>query len=355
MKVSRFVYNFRYAVNWRKPRLAARIARAYLDLLTGRRQPLRYIDVNVGLACNLRCSHCFAENLKFKGGSELSDQEWESVMGQCADLGAIAIGFTGGEPLAYPRLFDLIRLADPGRMLIIVCTNGTLMTPEMARRLKAAGVDIVQMSVDSGEAAEHDRFRGMPGAFDKTMTAFRIAQDAGLKVAAVPTVSHYNIHTPGFHKIIEWARQENILVNLSMASPIGEWAENMDCMLTAADLAELNHIVASTPHVRRDFETNYWQLGCGAATEKLYFTPFGDVIPCPYMHISFGNVREEPVAAIRAKMLANDYLAGFHPRCLTAEDHEFVENCLPKQYLQNTALPKAEEVFAPKKTGGDRP
>jgi MoaA/NifB/PqqE/SkfB family radical SAM enzyme len=347
MELSRFVYNFRYAVNWRKPRLAARIARAYADLAVGRRQPLRYIDVNVGLACNLRCSHCFAENLKIKGGTELSNDEWKLVIDQCADLGAIAIGFTGGEPLVYPRLFDLIRLADPGRILIVVCTNGTLMTPEIARRLKAAGVDIVQMSVDSGEAAEHDAFRGKAGAFAKTMTAFREAREAGLKVAAVPTVSHDNINTPGFRQIIEWARREDILVNLSMASPVGEWAGNTSCLLTEEDLAELQRLVTSTPHVRRDFETNYWTEGCGAATEKLYFSPFGDVIPCPYMHISFGNVRDTPVAAIRAKMLANPYLAGFHPRCLTAEDRGFIEEYLPTQSLKNAPLPTADAVFGP--------
>jgi MoaA/NifB/PqqE/SkfB family radical SAM enzyme len=350
MKLSRFAYNFRYAVNWQKPRLTARIARAYLDLMTGRRQPLRYIDVNVGLACNLRCSHCFAENLKIKGGAELSNDEWKDVIDQCADLGTIAIGFTGGEPLVYPRLFDLIRLADPGRMLIIVCTNGTLMTPERARRLKGAGVDIVQMSVDSGEAGEHDAFRGMTGAFAKTMAAFRVARDAGLKVAAVPTVSHENIRTPGFRKIIEWARREDILVNLSMASPVGEWAGNTDCLLTDDDIAELQRLVASTPHVRRDFETNYWTEGCGAATEKLYVSPFGDVIPCPYMHISFGNVRDTPVAEIRAKMLANPYLAGFHPRCLTAEDRGFIDQYLPTQPLKNAPLPKADDVFGARRS-----
>ncbi|CAG0970335.1 Antilisterial bacteriocin subtilosin biosynthesis protein AlbA [Myxococcaceae bacterium] len=345
MKISRFRYNFRYSFNPRKPRLQWRIARAYLDLFSGRRHPLRYVDVNVGLACNLRCEHCFAENFHHRAAKELSNEEWASVISQAKDLGAIALGFTGGEPLAYSRLYDLIRLARPEEMLIIVCTNGTLLTPKKARELRHVGVDIVQMSVDSGDAEEHDRFRGREGAFEKTREAFRIAREAGLKVAAVPTVSHQNLHTEGFRRLIDWAEQEDILVNLSMAAPVGEWADNRDCLLTPEDLAELNRLVSTKAHVRRDFETNYWKQGCGAAIEKLYVTPFGDVIPCPYMHISFGNVREAPLAAIRQKMCSNSYLKGFHPRCLTAEDEEFIDKHLPRQYLKGGALPRSEEIF----------
>ncbi len=85
--------------------------------------------------------------------------------------------------------------------------------------------------------------------------------------------------------------------------------------------------------------------GCGAAIEKLYVTPFGDVIPCPYMHISFGNVREASLGAIREKMLANHYLKGFHAQCLTAEDEEFMDKHLPRQFLQGAPLPRAEDVF----------
>ncbi len=345
MKLSRFVYNFRYSFSFHKPKLVWRITRAYLDLFSMRRHPLRYVDVNVGLACNLRCEHCFAENFQHREAAELTNEEWRSVVEQAMDLGAIALGFTGGEPLAYSRLLDLIRLSHPEEMLIVVCTNGTLLTPEKARELRAAGVDIVQMSLDSGESEEHDRFRGRPGAFEKTLEAFQVARAAGLKVAVVPTVSHQNLRTEGFRRLIEWAEREDILVNLSMAAPVGEWAGNRECVLTPEDFEVLDRLVGTKPHVRRDFETNYWTQGCGAAIEKLYVTPFGDVIPCPYMHISFGNVREASLGAIREKMLANHYLKGFHAQCLTAEDEEFMDKHLPRQFLQGAPLPRAEDVF----------
>lgn len=345
MKLSRFSYNFSYSFNWRKPRLTVRIAKAYVQLLALRKQPMRSIDVNIGLACNLKCTHCFAENLKFKGGTPLTNEEWGDVFDQAIEMGTISIALTGGEPMISPRLFDLIALAHPDRVLIIIATNATLLTPDLAGRLKDAGADVLQISVDSGIPEEHDRFRGMDGAFAATMRAIDIARAAGLKVAASPTVSHLNLHSEGFRRIIDWAQKEKLLVNLSLAAPVGEWAGNHDCLLTPEDWQSLNQLVRNTAHVRRDFETNYLTQGCGAATEKLYFSPFGDVIPCPYMHISFGNVRETPLKEIREKMLANPFLSGFHPKCLTAEDRTFIDNYLPQEFLQNQPLPHAETVF----------
>ena len=345
MKLARYVYNFRYSVNWRKPKLILRILKAYAQITLLRKQPLRYVDVNVGLACNLRCQHCFAENFKIKGGTELSNEEWRDVIDQCIDLGTIAIGFTGGEPLIYPRLFDLIKLSRPEKMLTIIVSNGVMLTPDLAKRLKDAGADVIVISLDSGIAEEHDWFRGRDGAFSKTLQAFDIARDAGLKVAAVPTVSHYNIHSEGFKKIIQWGEREKVLVILSYSAPIGAWAGNEECLLTEEDSAHLDGLIRKYPHVRRDFESNYLTQGCGAGTEKLYFTSYGDVIPCPFMHISFGNVRDERVTKIRDRMLENPYLTGYRSNCLVAEDREFIEKYLPQELLKDSPIPTSKEVF----------
>jgi uncharacterized radical SAM superfamily Fe-S cluster-containing enzyme len=143
MKLSRLTYNFHYAVNWKKPRLTLRIMRAYANLRVLRRQPMRSIDVNIGLACNLRCTHCFAENLKFKGGVPLTNEEWRDVFTQAIELGTISVAFTGGEPTVSSRLFDLIPLAQPERMLIILATNATMQeidarVPEPHRKVARA-------------------------------------------------------------------------------------------------------------------------------------------------------------------------------------------------------------------------
>lgn len=341
MKWQRFYYNVKYGLPLRKPRLALRIAKAYWDLLTGQRIPLRYTDLCLNLNCNLKCAHCFKTNFeKPEGeGSPLSVWEWRGVVAQLMELGNIAVGFTGGEPLANPELENIIQASFPDRMIIIVNTNGTLLTRERAKRLYRIGVDVLQISLDSGVEEEHDRFRGMKGAFARSLQGIDWALEAGLKVNIAPTVSHENIHSEGFKRLIEISREKGTLLNLSLAAPAGKWNGHQEFLLTPEDSEELNQLVQREPLVRRDFETNYLRQGCGAAKEKLYITTYGDVIPCPYMHISFGNVRELSLREIRDRMLQLPVFAGYSPDCLVAENKPFIENILSKTWEGKAPIP----------------
>lgn len=334
MKWARFYYNLKYGLPLRKPRLALRIAKAYFDLLAGRRIPLRYTDMCLNLNCNLNCTHCFKTNFERPPGEgrPLSVKEWREVVRQLMELGNIAVGFTGGEPLANPELEDMIGAAWPDRNIIIINTNGTLLTEERAKRLYRLGVDVLQISLDSGIPEEHDEFRRMKGAFNRALRGVELALGAGLKVNIAPTVSHLNLHTEGFRRLVEISRKKGTLLNLSLAAPAGNWNGQTEFLLTEEDSAELNRLVAREPHVRRDFETNYLKQGCGAAKEKLYITTYGDVIPCPYMHISFGNVREEGLERIRHRMLGLPEFKDYIPNCLVAENRPFIQDHLSKTW-----------------------
>lgn len=358
MKLTRFYYNFIYGFSSRKPKLLARIARSYLDILFGQRKPLRYLDLCVNLNCNLKCEHCFATAFKIPNDDvtssfnkiikplPLSVNEWHEVVCQGMDLGAISVGFTGGEPLMYPHLKEAIHAVLPEKMLILVNTNGTLLTRSKAKDLYKSGVDIIQISLDSGIMEEHDRFRNQTGAFQRAIEGMNNALAAGLKVTIVPTISHLNIRSDGIKKLISYAMQKGVLLNLSMAAPAGKWNSNSTCLLSSDDSEYLNHLVSYYPHVRRDFETNYWFYGCGAAKEKLYITPYGDVIPCPYMHISFGNVRTSPLAAIRSRMLTVNELREYHTKCLVSEDRDFIEKRMSR-IAQSQVIPVPwENIFS---------
>jgi MoaA/NifB/PqqE/SkfB family radical SAM enzyme len=345
VKLASYYYNFFYGVHLRKPRLMWRIAKNYTAIMLKKAMPLRYIDACVTLSCNIRCDHCFAENFKANGRQELSRSEWRNIVDQCHELGNLAIGFTGGEPLLYGQLEDLISQCRPWETLILVSTNGMYLTAARARSLYRAGVDVAQVSVESIDPDEHNEFRHDSQAFGKTMQGIRNAVAAGIKVAVVPTVSHLNVRSAGFLGLLEWAYRKRLMVNLALATPMGNWNARMDVLLTEEDFTVIDELVARYPNVRRDFETNYFRRGCGAATEKLYFTPYGDVLSCPYMHISFGNVRDRAVADLRRDMLSTRELAGYHPKCLVAEDSLFIENRLSKAFHRTNGLAPWEEVF----------
>lgn len=328
MKIGSFYYNFVYSIRLRKPRLIWRVFKNYLLIIFKKARPLRYIDACIELKCNLECEHCFATNFESRTKILISEEDWVNIFDQCRELGNIAIGFTGGEPLLNPRLEDLIRKARPKETLIIVCTNGTFLTADKAKSLYRAGVDVVQISLESLRPEEHNLFRRNKEAFQKAMDGINNALSAGIKVAIVPVISHANINSHGFLELLEWAHKKKILVNLALATPMGRWNNRKEVLLTKNDSMAIDCLVSRFPNVRRDFETNYFVRGCGAAIEKLYFTPFGDVLPCPYMHITFGNIKDLRIVDIRKNMFCIKKLAVYYPRCLMAEDRDFIEGPL---------------------------
>ncbi len=345
MKLQSYYYNFIYAMHLRKPRLIARIIKNYFTIIFRKEMLLRYIDVCVGLKCNLTCKHCFADNIKSDEKTEMSNDEWVDIFSQCHGLGNIAIGFTGGEPLLYKDLEKLISKARTKETLIIVCTNGMLLTARRAQSLYQVGVDVVQISIESFNPDEHNSFRQNERAWQESMQGIENALAAGIRDSIVPTVSHLNINSKGLLDLIDWAYKRKLIVNLALAAPMGVWNGRMDILLTEEDFRTIDEMVTKYPNVRRDFETNYFIRGCGAAKEKLYFTPFGDVLACPYMHISFGNVRTNKVVDIRHNMLSIKKLDGYYPKCLVAEDRDFIQGPLSHVLDKEDKVVDWEEVF----------
>jgi MoaA/NifB/PqqE/SkfB family radical SAM enzyme len=127
--------------------------------------------------CNLRCRMCRLPEggrlLRREAGNPLSTEEMKSVIDGFADLGTKGIGFTGGEPLLRPDLFLLLRHARKRGMLTHLNTNGTLMDEAAAQAILDAGVDSLNISLDGATRGTHDRIRGVPGAFARTVEAIR--------------------------------------------------------------------------------------------------------------------------------------------------------------------------------------
>jgi len=337
--------NIRYAFRPLKPLLTARLANAVFKSYILKQPPLRYVDFALDFACNLRCAHCFATSLRNDARLKMTVEDYGRVAKQCMELGAVNFSFQGGEPLLLQELPTVVTACRPHANLISVTTNGTLLSADRAKELRRLGVDILTVSLDSSIADEHDRFRGVFGAFARTTAGIDAALAAGLRVTIGSVVTHQNLRGPGVAGLIDMAKRLKTIISLILPAPAGNWSENTSILLTAEDLVYIDELVASSPYVRTDFQANFGPEGCGAAKEILYLTPYGDVLPCPFMHISFGNALKEPLAVIRARMLANPWLASYQDTCLVSTNPEFLERYM-KQTVGRSDLPlPADEVF----------
>lgn len=162
---------------------------------------------NATQACNLSCKHCYAEACPASGPNEMTTEEAKAFIEDLAAFRAPVLLFSGGEPLMRKDVLELIAYASSKGLRPVISTNGTLITPEMASRLKAAGTGYVGISLD-GLSERHDEFRGRRGAFERSLTGIRNCLDIGQKVGVRFTISRHTYDD--LDGILELIEQENI-------------------------------------------------------------------------------------------------------------------------------------------------
>jgi len=147
---------------------------------------------NMTRRCNLKCVHCYAHATEEPTSDELTTDEGKRVIDDLAAFGAPVMLFSGGEPLVRKDLPELADYAVKKGMRAVISTNGTLITAEVARTLKRIGLSYVGISLDGMEKV-NDRFRGVPGAFNKAMDGIENCKAAGIKVGLRFTINKANV------------------------------------------------------------------------------------------------------------------------------------------------------------------
>jgi radical SAM protein with 4Fe4S-binding SPASM domain len=140
----------------------------------------------------LKCVHCYNDSGSRRAKDELSTQEAEEVLRDLAEFGVPSVLFSGGEPLMRKDLFDLLGCAGELGLRTVISTNGTLITAEVAEKIKERGVSYVGISLD-GIGQINDKFRGVAGAFDKAVRGMKNCQDAGIRVGLRLTLTQRNV------------------------------------------------------------------------------------------------------------------------------------------------------------------
>lgn len=158
---------------------------------------------NITRRCNLKCVHCYAHAKDIPFDNELTTDQGKGLIDDLAAFGSPVMLFSGGEPLVRKDLPQLAAYAVEKGMRAVISTNGTLITPRMARTLKEIGLSYVGISLD-GMKEINDRFRGVSGAFRSALEGIKNSQDAGIKVGLRFTVNKFNVmEIPKIFQLLE--------------------------------------------------------------------------------------------------------------------------------------------------------
>lgn len=267
------------------------------------------VSWNTTNACNMYCAHCYRD-AGCKAQEELSTAEAKELLNQIARAGFKIMIFSGGEPLMRPDILELVEHATRLKLMAVFGTNGTLITPQMARDLKAAGAKGMGISLDSLDADKHDKFRSFASAWRGAVDGMKNCAAVGLPFQIHTTVMDWNQHelealTDFAVAIGAKAHHFFFLVPTGRAATIEEEslrAEGYENVLTRIMRKQREVSIELKPTCAPQFIRIADQLGvnlrfkrgCLAGLSYCIISPRGKVQPCAYLNMELGDVRETP-------------------------------------------------------------
>ncbi|MBO7152963.1 MAG: radical SAM protein [Lentisphaeria bacterium] len=311
-----------------------------------RGESIAIIQFQYDYTCNLRCQHCSVK--RFQGKKEGRTFTLDDVRDFCRqadELGLANFVITGGEPLVFPDFDKLVEAIDPSRFYIVSDSNGWLLDDEKARHLKSIGVDKIQLSLDSLDAQEHDDFRRRAGSHERAMRAIDACQKAGLNIILSTVVTHQRIHSEEFIEYLEFAKSKGVGTFVTYAKPVGSWEGKFDMLVTKEDMDYMRNVLEKKYDVFTHLTPSYGlDLGCIAMKRMISVTKYGDVMPCPYIHVSIGNVFEEPLKDIIDRGMNIKWFGKHVNTCLIAESRPFIDKYIVPTYSKELPVPM-DEIF----------
>jgi radical SAM protein with 4Fe4S-binding SPASM domain len=343
------------------------------DLLRFSAQTRPVVMWNLTAHCNLACQHCYMDASQ-EAKAEMTLEEGVALIDELAQLKVPILIFTGGEPLLSRNFYALAFHAREVGLKAVISTNGTLITPEVARLLAEARIRYVGVSLDSSDPKRHDAFRGVAEAHARALQGLRNARDAGLKTGlritltrdnwqdvpallqmaideSIPRFCLYHLVPTGRGAGIAdrdvTAEQRRSVIRLLAEAAEELKGRNIEILTTDSpmDGAFLMEILKNDPR-REDVRKLLTNAGgCSTGVKVANINHRGDVHPCHFMpHVVVGNVRQRSFKDIwidhpTAQLLAlRDIKSSLQGACGRCEYLDLCGGCRQKAYYYHGDL-----------------
>lgn len=270
-------------------------------------------------ACNLRCIHCHV-TADTPAPDELNTDDARRFIDDLARVDEFRmLVYTGGEPLVRKDIFELMHHSKRSGLINVIATNGTLITEEVAFRLKEEGLACAAVSLDSWRDEVHDYVRNRENTYELTMRGVRALKKAGIPLQINATAMQYNFGD--LDELLELVDDlgSGIMLMYQLV-PVGRGDAIRDAALNinenerllkflAKKQKEVSTIVEPVagpqywPYLmeRKGLKNRAWLSmaeqvfhGCAAGRGFVYIKANGDVWPCPFVEVNAGNVKERP-------------------------------------------------------------
>ncbi len=290
-----------------------------------------FIVWNFTNLCNLKCLHCYQRSTGEALVNELTYAEKIKLVRELDRMFVCGVALSGGEPTIHPHFLDIIAEISRRGMYPAVATNGVALSDtQFVRRLKKLGLRYVEISIDHSKPEIHDKFRGVPGAWEKAIQGVQNCVREGIFTAIATTVTRMNIDD--VENIIQLAEDLGVrrIVFFNFI-PVGRGYDNYMLDLSPEEREEFLRLLAreskrrkieivttapqygrvvlqetsgelvSPTHFTPALKLGIYKAaaefigGCGAGRVYFAVEPEGTITPCVFMPIAVGNVRKDDI------------------------------------------------------------
>ena len=294
------------------------------------------MDLALTYACNDDCGHCYVD--RPRDYPQISFEEWKQVIDRCWEAGIPHITFTGGEATLYPQLRELIEHAEEVGLVTGLLTNGRKLADRAyLDGLLEAGLDHIQITIESHDEAIHDQMVCTPGAWKETVQGIRNSVAADVYLMTNTTLTDVNV--PGIVDTIDFIADLGVqtvacngLIYAGRGADVGIGIPEADLepiMVRVQQKAQERNLrlIWYTPTRYCEFnplEHDLGVKGCSAARYNMCVEPNGDVIPCQSYFQSMGNILRDSWESIWDSTLAHDLRSRewLPERCTDCADRE---------------------------------
>ncbi len=291
-------------------------------------KPPRLIAWELTNACNLACIHCRASAIKDPAPDELSTAEAKHFVDELVEYKPIII-LTGGEPLLRSDVYDIAKYASGHGLRVVLATNGTILTPDIAKKLKDVGIQRVSISIDGSTKETHDIFRGETGAFEAALFGIDILKNAGISFQINTTITKRNLtEIPNIYELALELGASALHIFLLVPTGRGEEIESeeipseeyervLNWFYDKSKTSRIQLKATCAPHyfriMRQRAKTEGIKItrethgleamtkGCLGGSGFCFVSSKGDVYPCGYLPALAGNIRQKPFKMIWEK------------------------------------------------------
>jgi len=267
--------------------------------------------------CNLKCEYCYEKN-NINKGEDIPLVKWNEIIKSLQSIGVNIIILSGGEPLlAYDNLLSILKSADKNKSDFHLHTSGNSITEQKVEKLRDAGLKAVAIGLDDFDKDRHDKIRGR-GSFVNAIKALKLFNSAGILTYVNFCVRKEMLKDDNLYKYFDFVRGLNVsMIQLLEPRPCGGYFNNgSDVWLDDEDKKILTEftLAGNKKRIYKKYPLIYYvahiegreQLGCHmGGLSHFYIDSRGNVCPCVFFPVSYGNINKDNIISIYQKMRIN--------------------------------------------------